>query len=153
MKQMNTTNKGGFLTRYLIAFCVITTGLCVAEGLLGCWLLPDSRMTFSAYLVPPAFGLITSLTGLVLESRRELSPRQMLIRLFIQWLLIEGIVFGFNLTIGNRFTPISAIIVAVEIAVIFVFVHFVIWLNELRISREFNRKLAALQSRDSQTER
>ena len=137
---------GGVLTRYLVAFCVITTGMCVAEGVLGIWLLPDSRLPFSAYLVPPAFGLMTVLTGLVTESRKELSVREMLFRIGLQWLLIEGMVFGVNFAVGNRFTPMMAGIVAGEITCIFVFVYFVMWLNERRIAREFNRKLASLQA-------
>ena len=136
----------GFLTRYLIAFCAITTGLCIAEGVLGIWLLPDSRLPFSAYLVPPAFGLMTVLTGLVTESRKELSVRQMLFRIGLQWLLIEGMVFGVNFAVGNRFTPMLAGIVAGEITCIFVFVYLVMWLNERRVAREFNRKLASLQA-------
>ena len=136
----------GFLTRYLIAFCAITTGLCIAEGVLGIWLLPDSRLPFSAYLVPPAFGLMTVLTGLVTESRKELSVRQMLFRIGLQWLLIEGMVFGGNFAVGNRFTPMMAGIVAGEITCIFVFVYLVMWLNERRVAREFNRKLASLQA-------
>ena len=136
----------GFLTRYLIAFCAITTGLCIAEGVLGIWLLPDSRLPFSAYLVPPAFGLMTVLTGLVTESRKELSVRQMLFRIGLQWLLIEGMVFGVNFAVGNRFTPMMAGIVAGEITCIFVFAYLVMWLNERRVAREFNRKLASLQA-------
>ncbi len=151
---MNYFRNGGFLTRYLIAFCVITTGLCIAEGVLGLWLQPDIKLTFGSFLVPPAFGLMTSLTGLVMESRRELSARQMLFRLFIQLLLIEGMVFGINLALGYRFSPFLAGIVAMEVAGIFVFVYFVMWLNERRVVREFNRKLARLQeaNRDGDAE-
>lgn len=136
---------GNIFTRYLIAFCVITTALCVMEGILGALLLPDMSLQFKHYLVPPAFGLLTSLTGLVMESRKELSVRQMLARMAIQLLLIEGIVFGVNIAIGNRFSPLMALVVAFENAVIFVFVYFVMWLNEHRIANAFNSRLSAWQ--------
>ena len=138
---------GGMLSRYLISICVISTGLCLAEGLLGSWLLPDSRLPFSAYFVPPGFGLLTALTGLVMESRRVLSAWEIALRLVVQWLLILGIVFGVNLIVGYRFTPFMAGIVAAEVTVIFLFVYFVIWLNERRIAKAFNRELAELQAR------
>ena len=140
-------DKGGLLSRYLIAFCVITTGLCLAEGILGSLLMPDSRLPFSAYLVPPGFGLLTVLTGIVVESRRVLSVWEMALRLVLQWLLIMGIVFGVNLFAGYRLTPMLAGIVAVEVTVIFLFVYLVMWLNERRIANAFNRQLAVLQAR------
>lgn len=133
----------------MIAFCSITTGLCIAEGVLGIILLPDERLSFSAFLIPPAFGLLTVLTGLVMESRRELSAKQTLLRMFIQLLLIEGEVFGVNFLLGNHFTPVQAGIVAIEIAGIFVFVYFVMWLNGRYVAGEFNRRLAALQGKES----
>ena len=144
---MFNENNGGLLSRYLIAFCVITTGLCLAEGILGSWLLPDSRLSFSAYFVPPGFGLLTVLTGIVVESRRVLSVWEMALRLVLQWLLIMGIVFGVNLFAGYRLTPMLAGIVAVEVTVIFLFVYLVMWLNERRIANAFNRQLAVLQAR------
>lgn len=147
MARMFHNNNGGFLSRYLIAFCVITTGLCIAEGILGSLLLPDGRLPYSAYFVPPVFGALTSLTGLVMESRKVLSVRQIAFRLFLQWLLILGLVFGVNLVIGYRYTPLMAGIVTVEVTVIFLFVYLVMWLNERRIANAFNRELAALQSR------
>ena len=138
---------GGLLSRYLIAFCVITTALCLAEGILGSWLLPGSQLSYSAYFVPPGFGLLTVLTGIVVESRRVLSVWETVFRLVLQWLLIMGIVFGVNLVAGYRFTPLMAGIVAGEVTVIFAFVYFVMWINERRIASAFNRKLAALQAR------
>ncbi len=144
---MFTKKKGGLLSRFLIAFCVITTGLCLAEGILGSWLLSGSRLSYSAYFVPPGFGLLTVLTGIVVESRRVLSVWETVFRLVLQWLLIMGIVFGVNLVAGYRFTPLMAGIVAGEVTVIFAFVYFVMWINERRIASAFNRKLAALQAR------
>ncbi len=144
---MFNENNGGLLSRYLIAFCVITTGLCIAEGILGIWLLPGSRLPYSAYFVPPGFGLLTVLTGIVVESHRVLSAWEIAFRLVLQWLLIMGIVFGVNLVVGYRFTPLMAGIVAAEVTVIFVFVYLVMWLNERRIAHAFNRKLASLQAR------
>ncbi len=145
---MFTEKSGGVLSRYLIGFCVITTGLCLAEGILGSWLLPGSRLPYSAYLVPPGFGLLTVLTGIVVESHRVLSVWEIAFRLVLQWLLIMGIVFGVNLVAGYRLTPLLAGIVTAEVTVIFFFVYFVMWLNERRIAKAFNRKLAALQARD-----
>ena len=138
---------GGLLSRYLVAFCVITTGLCLAEGILGSLLLPGSRLSYSAFFVPPGFGLLTALTGIVVESRRVLSVWETAFRLVLQWLLIMGMVFGVNLAVGYRFSPLMAGIVAGEVTVIFVFVYVVMWLNERRIANAFNRKLADLQAR------
>lgn len=134
-----------FLARYIVCFCAVTTGICIMEGVLGGAFFPDKLLHFDAYLVPPVFGLLTSLTGLVVESRRDLSVGQMLFRMFLQLVLIECIVFGSNILVGNRYSPQMAVVVALQIAAIFVFVYFVMWFNERRIANEFNKRLVKMQ--------
>ena len=139
----------GFWSRYVVCFCAVTTGICIAEGLMGEFLFPEITLHFGAYLVPPAFGLLTSLTGLVVESRKELSVKQMLFRMFLQLILIEIMVFGINLLVGSRYTPKLAVAVMLEIAVIFVFVYFIMWRNERRVAGAFNKRLAQWQKEQS----
>lgn len=137
----------GVLTKYLVSFCFTTTGICFLELILGSLLMPDMRFGFDAFLMPPLFGFLTTMTGLVLESRRALSAGETVLRMFVQLILIEGIVFGINLAAGNRFTVVETAALAVGIAIVFAFVHLVSWLNERRIARAFNSRLAEFQEK------
>lgn len=134
-----------FFSRFMINACVITTGIILLEGTLGSFFLPDMQLNFHAYLVPPIFGVLTALTGLVVESRRDLSIRRMLCRMALQLLLIEGMVFGVNHLAGYSYPWPMSLAMALGIFAVFVFVYFVMWLNERRIAKEFNKRLAQMQ--------
>ena len=138
-------------TRYLIGFCVTTTGVCLLELILGSLMLPEQRFGFGAFLMPPLFGFLTTMTALVLESRRELSAAETAVRMVLQLLLIEGIVFGINLWAGNRYSAPEAVLLAVGIAAVYAFAHLVLWLNERRIARAFNERLAEFQRENSRS--
>lgn len=135
----------GFFSRFVVSVCIITTGITLMEGILGSFFLPDMTLNFRAYLVPPLFGVLTALTGLVVESRRELSIRQMLFRMLIQLILIECMIFGVNHLAGYVYSLKMSLALAFGILAIFGFVYFVMWLNERRIANEFNRRLEQMQ--------
>lgn len=139
--------ESGFFSRFIINVCIITTGITLMEGILGSVFLPDMPLNFHAYLVPPVFGVLTALTGLVVESRRELSVRQMLWRMALQLLLIEGLIFGVNALAGYSYPWPMALALALGILAVFIFVYFVMWLNERRIAKEFNQRLAQMQKK------
>lgn len=137
--------KNGFFTRFIVSACVITTCISLMEGLLGSLFLPDRMLGFRAFFVPPLFGLLTALTGLVVESRRELTVRQMLFRMLLQLLLIEGMIFGINCLAGNSYSWKMAVALALGILAVFVLVYVVMWQNERRVAEAFNKRLAAMQ--------
>lgn len=130
---------------YLITFLVITACITILEGFLGVLFVPDLLFGYEAFFTPPIFGFLSTLTGLVLKSKKELTIKQVLFREFIQLLLIEGIVFGANYVAGNIFEFKLNIALALSIAVVFVLVHFILWLNDRRIAHSFNEQLRTFQ--------
>lgn len=140
-----SNNKEAPLTRYLITFCIITTGVTFLEGILGSIYYPEQSLDFTAFFVPPLYGFLTALTGLVTESRRTLSTGETVFRMALQLGLIELIVLGSNYLAGNSYTPVQYVIIALGVAAVFAFVYFMIWLNDRRIAAAFNKRLAELQ--------
>lgn len=141
MKKNNT------LTEFIIAFCVTTTGILFLMVILGCLYTPETRFGYDALLVPPLFGLLTSLTGFITKSRRDLSSGQMAFRMVLQLLAVECIVFGVNHLAGNRYSVGMYFALAAAIAAVFVGVHFILWLNDRRAASQFNEALERFQSR------
>lgn len=137
-------NKTSF-TDFLMAFFVITTCITILEGLLGLLFLPDMRFGFEAYLSPPLFGFLTALTSVVTNSKKELGIKAMLFRVLLQLLLIECIVFGTNYLNGTVFNLSLNISLALGVAVVFVIVYFVLWLNDRRIANTINQHLKVFQ--------
>ena len=135
------------LTDFILSFCIITACITLVNGILGCIFMPDIRFGYEAFFSPPLFGLLTALTGIITKSRRELSTGQTLFRLMLQLLFIEAIVFGLNYASGHSFEAPLAFSLALCVAVIFVLVYLILWLNNQKMARQFNASLKEFQAK------
>lgn len=135
----------GFLVEFMMVFFIVTACITILSGVLGIIFLPDMRFGYEAFLSPPLFGFLSALSGLVTKSKKELSAGQMLLRQILQLLLIEIMVFGINYIYGTTFELKLNVTLAISIAVIFILVHIVLWINDRRSAVIFNKKLAEFQ--------
>lgn len=131
--------------QFILVFLIVTGCITILSGVLGTIFLPDMRFGYEAFLSPPIFGFLSALSGVVTKSRKELSMRQMLFREFLQLLLIEIMVFGVNYVFGTTFTWELNITLALSIAVIYILVYVILWLNDRRSAMIFNAKLVEFQ--------
>lgn len=137
----------GMLIQFLLVFFIVTACITILNGLLGMIFLPEMRFGYEAFLSPPIFGFLSALSGLVTKSKKELSVKQMLFREFLQLLLIEIMVFGANYMFGICFEWELSVTLAIGIAVIFVLVYVVLWLNDRSSAKAFNAKLVEFQKK------
>ena len=136
----------GLWIEFVLVFFIVTACITMLSGFLGMVFMPDVRFGYEAFLSPPIFGFLSALSGLVTKSGKELSMSQMLFREFLQLLLIEVMVFGVNFVFGTTFDWKLSVTLAVGIAVIFVLVYVVLWLNDQRSAAAFNAKLVEFQN-------
>lgn len=132
----------------MLVFFIVTACVTILEGTLGAIFWPDTRVGFQAFLSPPLFGALSALSGVVVYSRHELTMKQMAVRMCLQLLLIEAMVFLANILFGDfeSFTPQMIVTLAFAIALIYVIVHFVLWINDRNVAKAFNECLRKLQS-------
>ena len=135
------------LIEELISFCICTTCITILEGVMGVLFFPDVMLDYGAFFSPPIFGAIGVFLGVVTISKKELTVKQVLIRRAIHLLLIETVVFGLNYLVGVIFPPIIAITLALGIALVFVAVYFICWLDERRCANDFNQMLKSYQEK------
>lgn len=135
----------GLGMQFMLVFFIVTACVTILSGILGMVFMPDVRFGYEAFLSPPIFGFLSALSGVVTKSRKELSVGQMLFREFLQLLLIEVMVFGVNYVFGTTFTWELNITLALSIAVIFILVYVIMWLNDQRSAVAFNAKLVEFQ--------
>lgn len=135
------------LMEALISFCVCTTCITILEGVLGVIFFPEIKLDYGAFFSPPFFGAASVLLGLVTYSKKEQSVKEVLIRQGIHLLLIEVLVFGLNYLVGIVFPPVVSISLALGIAVVFVLVYGIVWLNDCKSADLFNQKLKEYQAR------
>lgn len=139
--------RGNRMHSMIMSFFVITACICVLEGVLGVLFLPEATFGCEAFLMPPAFGVLCALTGVVLHSRKELSMGAMAFRMALQLVLIELIVFSANYFWGDweNVTTSMKVVLIVGIALIYIIVHAVMWMNDCRRADGFNEQLLKFQ--------
>lgn len=130
----------------LMSFCVCTACITILEGVLGVLFFPDVKLDYGAFFSPPLFGALSVLLSIVTYSKREQSVMEVLIRRGLHLLLIEAMVFGINYVAGVVFPTVVTITLALGIAVVFVMVYVIIWLDDRKSADEFNRKLKEFQA-------
>jgi len=135
------------LMEALISFCVCTTCITILEGVLGVIFYPEVKLDYGAFFSPPFFGAASVLLSLVTYSKKEQSVKEVLIRQGIHLLLIEAMVFGLNYLVGIVYPPVVSITLALGIAVVFVLVYWIVWLNDCKSADLFNQKLKEYQAR------
>lgn len=129
----------------IMAFMVCTTCITILEGVMGMIFYPQQKLGYDAFFSPPLFGFCSVFLGVVTYSRKELSVKQVLVRRGIHLLLIEGLIFGVNYAAGYIFEPLTFLALAAAIALVFVTVYVVLWLNDKRSAEMFNEQLKRYQ--------
>lgn len=135
------------LIEELISFCICTTCITILEGVMGVLFFSDVLVDYGAFFSPPLFGALGVLLGVVTISKKELTVKQVLIRRTIHLLLIEIVVFGLNYLAGVKFPPIVGITLAIGIAIVFILVYVICWLDERRCANDFNQMLKSYQEK------
>lgn len=135
------------LWEFVIAFLVCTACITVLEGVMGMLFFPEEKIGYDAFFSPPVFGFFSVLFGGVTKSKKELGVRQVLFRRLLHLFMIEAMVFGINYASGNIFSPLASSVLALAVAIVFVTVYGVIWMNDLRSAALFNEKLKVYQNR------
>ena len=131
----------------LMNFFIIVTLVNIAIFVSGSLLAPEQNLNYTAFLVPIIDGLLGTIPGLVMYSKRELTFRQMIIREIIQLVSIELIMlfftFGFS---GFRIEKLNMIIVvAVSVAVVYVLVTLIRFFLDSRSAKKMTDDLRTLQ--------
>ncbi len=131
----------------IMSFFVITACICIMEGVIGVLFLPEATFGCEAFLMPPAFGVLCALSGVVFYSSKELSMGAMAFRMVLQLVLIELIVLAANFFWGDweNLTVMMKVMLIAVIALIYIIVHVVMWMNDRRHAIGFNEQLLKFQ--------
>lgn len=134
------------LSEFVISFFVCTACITILEGVMGMLFFPEEKLGYDAFFSPPVFGFFSVLFGGVTRSKKELGIKQVLFRRLLHLLMIEAMVFGINFVCGVSFSLFESCVLALAVAMVFVTVYGVIWMNDLRSAALFNEKLKVYQN-------
>ena len=131
------------------SFFISVTLINVAMLILGFMFEPQAKFGYEIFLYPLIYGLIGMIPGLFLETNRELSVRQVLIRKTVELLLLIVLLLAFMFG-GRPMDPEMVTVaagVALSIIVIYVLVHMIEWMLDVRTAKSMTEDLVKFQQR------
>ena len=136
------------LRAQLASFFISVTLINLAMLILGCLLEPDLEFGYSAFAYPLIYGVIGSLPGLVMYSKKELTVKQAIIRQIVNVILIIAIIeiFMFGGKAMTKELTIIALSVAVSIAIVYIGVEYIMYRLDLKDAQNMTDKLKSFQN-------
>ena len=130
-------------------YFICVTLINVAILILGCMLEPEVKFGYEVFAYPLLYGLLGTLPGLVMFSRKELTIGQTIVREVIQMFLvvviIVGFMFGRYLNVPGAAPKIIG--VAISVVIIYILVTFFGWLIDLRTANKMTEELRKFQEK------
>lgn len=136
-----------FLVNKLILFFMLSTLITVAIFLIGVMFDADARFGYQAFLAPIEYAALCMLPTFVTWSKRELSPKQMLLRKTLMLVLLEAeiLFFAFTSDVIDTARAEVVLVIAGSVLVIFVLVNLFLWLKDSAEAKKLNRDLESFQ--------
>lgn len=138
-----------FLVNQLTLFFMLSTLIAVAIALIGTFFDGEARFGYEALLTPIKYAALCLLPTLVTYARRELSPKEMLLRKALTLALIEAEILFIAFTSSAIDTGRIEVVLSLagSVLVIFVLANLFLWLRDSAEARRLNCDLAAFQKR------
>lgn len=131
------------------SFFIIVTLINIAIFILGKLLRPEQTFGYEAFIYPVIYGLITSIPGLLLYTKKEMSIKQALLRnilhMFFIIAILLGLMFGKNLFRAENLP--TALFVALSAIVIYIFVDLIRWYLDKRTADQMTSELMSYKER------
>ena len=136
-----------FLLRKLMLFFTLSTLITVAMVILGTIFDSEARFGYDGLLSPLIFAGACVLPSLVTWSKRELKPKELLLRELLQFLLTEAVVLGlaFRSDVIDTSRPAVVLGIAGSVLVIYLLVFLISWAANSAEAREADRELQKFQ--------
>lgn len=134
-----------FIKKILLSFFVTVTCISVAMAVLGMLFFPNVRFGYEAFLFPLLFGAVTVLPGMLFYSKKEIPIKQVIVRKVLQLVYIETIIIGMNYLNGALINLSVTLLLALSIIIICLIVDLVLWANDKKTAKDFNKNLKKWQ--------
>ncbi|OBZ09027.1 hypothetical protein A8L34_23050 [Bacillus sp. FJAT-27264] len=106
---------------------------------------PDLAFDLKSIYIIMGFSLLGSLMNIILYSSHDLSEQQMRVRIVVHFGALELILISLAAVLGFVNNALHVIIMALEIAVIYVIVRLLSWQNDKKDAKKINEKLKMMR--------
>ena len=138
-----------FFIQKLSLFFMLTTLITVAVFVVGSVFDGEARFGYDALLSPMFYAACCVIPTLVTYSKRELKPREMVVRMVLELLLIEAIILGlaFRSPVIDTERVSVVLTIAGSVLAVYVFARVFTWLRDSVEARKLNDELIRFQQR------
>ncbi len=136
-----------FLVNKLILFFMLSTLITVAIALIGSAFDTEAQFGYKEMLVPIEYAALCMLPTLATWSKRELSPKALLVRKALMLVLLESVILfiAFTSDVIDTSRVEVVLTIAGSVLVIFVLANLFVWLKDAAEAKKLNRALEAFQ--------
>ena len=106
---------------------------------------PDMTFDLKSIYIMMAFSLLSALTGFILYSPNEKSEKKMRIRMAVHFFTLEILLIALCSVFGIVNSALDVIILALQIAVIYILVRLLSWQKDKKEAQKINEKLKAFK--------
>lgn len=132
-----------FIVNKLILFFMLSALITAAVSLIGYVFDPGASLGYGDMIMPVVYAALCTLPTLVTYSKRELSPKAMLVRKAITLVLVEAVMMFIVFTsevIDSKNTAV-VLTIAGSVLAIFVLANLFVWLKDSAEAKKLNRDL------------
>lgn len=139
-----------FIQNIVKDFLIIFASIIIIITILRQIYYPDMSFDLQSIYILIAFSLLSALTGFILYSPSEISEKKMRIKMIIHFCTLEILLITLASILGFVNSAISVLILALQIAVIYIIVRLLSWKKDLKEAQEINEKLKSFKKIDNE---
>lgn len=134
-----------FVQKVMKDFLIIFAAIIIIITFLRQIYYPDLTYDLKSIYIIMAYSFISALIGFILYSPNDLSEKNMRIRMAIHFFTLEIVLIALGSVFGFINSAVDGIILALQIAVIYILVRLLSWKNDKKEAQKINEKLKAFK--------
>ncbi|MGE5630686.1 MAG: DUF3021 family protein [Caulobacteraceae bacterium] len=126
---------------YFTIFAVIVICITILRQIFA----PNDYLELKDIYIYMICALAGDLPSLILYSRREIPEKEMRLRIILRFVVLEAVLLVLANVTGWVSGILNSVILAVEIAVIYLAARFLFWIDDRKATNSINEKLKAMK--------
>ncbi|RSK29159.1 DUF3021 family protein [Bacillus sp. HMF5848] len=139
-----------FIQNIIRDFLIIFASLIIIITILRQIYYPNMGFDLKSIYIIIAFSFISALTGFILYSPNEISEKKMRIKMAIHFFTLEILLITLGSIFGIVKSGLDVIIMALQIAVIYMIVRLLSWKHDIKDAQIINEKLKTFKRNDNE---
>lgn len=139
-----------FIQNIIRNFLIIFASIIIIITILRQIYYPNMAFDLMSIYIIIAFSFLSALTGFILYSPNEISEKKMRIKMVIHFFTLEILLITLGSILGILKSGLDVIIIALQIAVIYIIVRLLSWKNDIKEAQKINEKLKTFKKNDNE---